>query len=151
MNLDHYKFDADSKLLSFEFISEGPKGRIKKIIQFTKLTAPYSTEPIYNLGFGDYNEAKGKIDDLVVSNNGDSEKILATVAAGVILFLEMYPNAQVFAQGSTPSRTRFYIMGISKNLNEIKNVLEILGAISENEWEFFKENRPYTALLVKRK
>jgi hypothetical protein len=34
---------------------------------------------MYNLGFGDYNEITGLIDDKVITNNGDREKVLATV------------------------------------------------------------------------
>ena len=46
------------------------------------------TENIYNLGFGDYNDTSGKIDDFSVTNNGDSLKVLATVASTVYAFTE---------------------------------------------------------------
>ncbi|MCU0440570.1 MAG: hypothetical protein MUC49_21965 [Raineya sp.] len=49
----------------YEFISEGPKGKIKKIVQFTET----GTDDVYNLAFGDYNEETKSIDDLAVTNN----------------------------------------------------------------------------------
>lgn len=126
-------------------------GRIKKVIQFRRVIAPHSSNPIYNLGFGDFNEEESKIDDLIVSNNKDSEKVLVTVAAAVTLFTDKYPNALVFAQGSTSTRTRFYVMGISKYLHEITSSFEIWGSLNETEWELFRKNEPYKALLARRK
>lgn len=151
MNLDSYDLDTKPDFLNFEFFSEGPKGRIKKIIQFRKVIALDFPDPIYNLGFGDFNEEEGRIDDLVVSNNEDSEKVLATVAAAVALFADNHPGALVFAQGSTSSRTRFYVMGISKYLREITSSFEIWGSLNTVEWELFSKNRPYKALLARRK
>ncbi len=151
MSLDRYDLKADSNQLSFEFFSDGPKGKIKKIIQFKRLINSEFPNDLFNLGFGDFNDAKGKIDDLVVSNNNDSEKILATVAAASISFTDQHPEAYIIAQGSTPSRTRFYIMGISKNLKQVTDVFEIWGASADGQWEFFQKNKPYKALLAKRK
>lgn len=88
LNLNPYDIDTKPNFLNFEFFSEGPNGRIKKIIQFRRVIAPGFPDPIYNLGFGDYNEEEGKMDDLVVSNNKDSEKVLVTVATAVTLFAD---------------------------------------------------------------
>ncbi|MFM9837595.1 MAG: DUF6934 family protein [Cyclobacteriaceae bacterium] len=118
-------------------------------MRFNKLNSVNSGE-VYNLGFGDFDEEKDGIDDLVISNNKDSQKILATVAAAVVSFTDLYPEVQVFATGSTPARTRFYVLGVSKNLKEITELFE-LWALNEKEWELFRENRPYLALLAKRK
>ncbi len=148
MNLTSYNIAFDSDLKTFEFTSEGPNGKIKKVILFSKLSG---MDSIYNLAFGDYNEAEKKIDDLIVSDNKDSEKVLATVAKAALLFTKQYPNAQVFVKGSTPSRTRFYCLGISKHLEEINDSFEILGALNDREWELFKRNKTYDALLARRK
>ena len=61
---------------------------------------------IYNLGFGDYNAETKTIDDEIITNNGDSLKVLATVASTVYAFTEKYPDALVFATGSNNLRTR---------------------------------------------
>jgi hypothetical protein len=47
---------------------------------------------IYNLGFGDLNQATGEIDDLSISSNHDRDKILGTVASSVLHFLANTPT-----------------------------------------------------------
>jgi hypothetical protein len=82
MHIDKYQFKADEKFIRFEFISEGPKGAIRKFIEFQRTTEP----DVYNLAFGDKHPVSGGIDDLAVSDNGDTEKVLATVVAAVYTF-----------------------------------------------------------------
>jgi hypothetical protein len=94
MNLNSYHLDSGPGSLTFEFYSEGPKGKIKKIIQFKKLVAPESPHDIYNLAFGDLKE-NGKIDDLSISDNKDSEKVLTTVATAVIAFTNKHPDVLI--------------------------------------------------------
>jgi uncharacterized protein DUF6934 len=67
----------------------------------------------FNLGFGDLNKATGKIDDLAVTDNQDRKKVLATVAATLLEFTRQFPDAAVYATGSTPARTRLYQIGIT--------------------------------------
>jgi len=92
-----YNYRSESTLQFYEFINEGPKGLIKKMVIYTETT----TENVYNLGFGDYDESTNGINDLSVTNNGDSLKVLATVASTVYAFTEKYPNAWILATGST--------------------------------------------------
>ena len=75
MNLSNYPLSAEDDLTTFEFISEGPKGLIRKLVQFT----PTNLQGFYILAFGDKDNETGQIDDLAISNNNDTEKILATV------------------------------------------------------------------------
>ena len=49
MKLDRYELKAGTKLSTFEFLSEGPKGKIIKVIQFQQMNLPN----LYNLAFGD--------------------------------------------------------------------------------------------------
>jgi hypothetical protein len=63
---------------------------------------------LYNLAFGDKDHSTGEIDDKVISNNGDSEKVLATVVATVYAFTDKYPETWIYATGSTKARTRLY-------------------------------------------
>ena len=111
--------------MSYEFISEGPKGQIPKCIQFTLV----NRQGVYNLAFGDKDHETGEIDDKVVSNNADSEKVLATVVSAVFAFLDKYPNAWMFVSGSTAARTRLYQIGIAKYYEEISSGLEITGRL----------------------
>jgi hypothetical protein len=67
----------------FEFISEGPKGSIRKRVEFERT----SRADTFNLAFGDVNSQTGDFDDTVVTDNFDTEKVLATVAETVRIFL----------------------------------------------------------------
>lgn len=104
----------------------------------------------YNLGFGDKDETTGQIDDEIVTNNGDSEKVLATVASTLYIFMEKFPDAMVFATGSTKARTRLYRIGISNNLIEIQEDFEIYG-LAENKWQNFQKQTAYEAFLIVQK
>src|SRR5687767_3985021 len=110
MDVDTYQLKAEEEFTRFEFISEGRKGTICKLIEFQRTTA----EDTYNLAFGDKHPETGKIDDLIVSDNRDTEKVLATVIAAVYLFFEKHPTAYLYAQASTKSRMRLYRMGINR-------------------------------------
>ncbi|WP_207632617.1 DUF6934 family protein [Foetidibacter luteolus] len=146
MNIDQYQLKSGLELLSYEFISEGSKGLITKCIQFTLV----NRQGVYNLAFGDKDFATGGIDDKVVSNNGDSEKVLATVVGAVFAFLDQHPGAWIFAAGSTFSRTRLYQMGIAKYYNEISHELEIYGQIKDT-WHPFEKHKEYQAFVARLK
>jgi hypothetical protein len=146
MKLPRYQLKSSDSLYTFEFISEGPRGKIHKIIQFTET----NLKDVYNLAFGDKDKDTGQIDDLIISNNGDSEMVLATVIASVYAFTDKYPDAYVYATGSTTARTRLYRMGISKYLDEVIEDFAVYGEIN-NGWEDFQKDIEYQSFLVKRK
>lgn len=146
MNLDKYEIKSGERLEVFEFVSIGPNGRIVKLVQFT----PTNYKDLYNLGFGDKNMTTGDIDDKIISNNGDSEKVLATVVATLYAFTDKHKNAMVYATGSTKSRTRLYRIGISKYLDEVQQDFIIYGEI-RNSWHEFEKDVEYNAFLVLRK
>ena len=89
----------------------------------------------YNLGFGDLDPSTGKINDLAVTNNKDREKILATVAATVLDFIKRFPDAIIYAKGSTLARTRLYQIGIAAHWDEIGSVLYVYGYEKDRGWE----------------
>lgn len=146
MKLPNYPLASSSNLMTFEFISEGPNGLIHKIVRFQ----PTNLKDVYNLAFGDKDSETEDIDDIVISNNGDSEKVLATVAATVYAFTDKYPNAWIYATGSTKARTRLYRMGISKFLSEVKGDFDVLGQTND-DWENFRNNVEYEGFLVRKK
>lgn len=88
---DRYEYLTERLSLFYEFTSEGPKGQIKKIVESTPTTLPN----VYNLAFGDYDETTGSINDKTITNNGDSQKVLATVASTVYAFTGKYPDAWI--------------------------------------------------------
>lgn len=146
MKLPKYQLKSTEKLSTFEFVSEGPKGFILKRIQFTLI----NKEEVYNLAFGDKDLSSGEIDDLAISNNGDSEKILATVVSAVYAFCDKNPECWILAIGSTASRTRLYQIGIGKYYQDLTEEFEIYGQFKDS-WELFKLGKNYLAFLAKRK
>ena len=104
----------------------------------------------YNPGFGDKDPYTGLISDLTITNNNDSKKVLATVAATLYVFTDSYTDATVFATGSTAARTRLYRIGISNNLAQIEKNFLIFG-LGNDRWEPFRINVNYIAFLVRRK
>ncbi len=145
MDLDKYAVVSDINHVVYEFLSERPYGTIKKVVFYQEIG-----DNIYNLAFGDWDEERQRINDRVRSNNNDRDKVLATVASTVTDFIKYHPNAQILAQGSTPSRTRLYQMGILGNMNAIGNSFDIQGFYKGN-WEIFKEGRNYEVFAVKAK
>ncbi len=146
MKLPHYELIAEKTLRVYEFTSEGPKGQIPKLIKFSET----ALKGYYNLAFGDKNLKTGNIDDKVVSNNGDSEQVLATVVSAVYMFTETHSDVWVYATGSTKARTRLYRMGITKYIDEVKNDFYVFGQL-EGEWEEFQKDIDYNAFVVRRK
>jgi len=145
MHLDKYQTKSGEQNQVFEFVSIGPKGRIPKLVQYL----PTNYKNLYNLGFGD-KLLSGDFDDKVISNNGDSEKVLATVVSTIYNFTDKNPEALVHIKSSTESRTRLYRIGITKYLDEVRKHFDIFGK-TENGWEDFEPNTNYSAFLVKRK
>lgn len=149
MDLERYTYFTYNDYYDYEFYSEGPKGRIRKVVMFTKI--PDIDLTIYNLAFGDQNLCTEKIDDSVISNNQDRNKVLATVANTVVEFCKQHGNHFIYAIGSTNSRTRLYQMGIAGLWNEINRDFEVYG-MKNNIWIPFQPNSViYEAFLLKRK
>lgn len=146
MNLPQYN-STTSDFKEYEFFSIGPKGKIKKLVSFTK----FHDDPIiYNLAFGDADPETGLINDLVTSDNKDRDIVLATVSNTIHKFCDHYGDHLIFAAGSTPARTRLYQMAISKFLNYIKLEFDVYGILNDEIFEF-RQNVNYESFLVKRK
>jgi len=142
MNLTNYDYLASDSSLDYIFESIGPRGNIKKVVRFDKIERGF-----YNLGFGDLNEKTGIVSDMTISNNEDTEKILATIAAITSHFTGIYPHSLIALKGTTAARTRLYQMKIAKYFNEIDLDFEIRGLYNE-KWEHFKKNKNYDAFTV---
>ena len=145
MQRDRYIPLSDAVRETYEFLSSGPKGTIKKVVQYIAIS-----QGVYNLGFGDWDEEAQSIRDDVRTNNEDRDKVLATVAFTVFDFMEHHPDAIILAEGSTPARTRLYQMGISDNLTEIGQLFDVEGYYNGG-WEPFKKGRNYQAFSLKAK
>lgn len=146
----HYEiypdYVASDDLSVFEFASVGMKGIIKKRVAFmnTERTS------VYNLAFGDIDEY-GEIDDYKVTDNGDRNKILATVVSIVEEYTKRYPARWIYFQGSTEERTRLYRMAVGLNLADLSEKFDIYGIDEGQETVRFYKNMNLKAFLVKRK
>ena len=144
MKYSRYNYSTEKDSTIFEFTSIGTKGNIRKLVQFTEM----NIENYYNLGFGDYDDTTGEIDDEIITNNGDSLKVLATVVSTVYAFTAKYPKAYVYATGSTEVRTRLYRMGITNNLEEIKTDFYVYGLRNDNTFEAFVAGEDYLGFFL---
>lgn len=74
---------------------------------------------IFNLGFGDKDPETCEVSDLIVSDNGDSQKVLATIVETLFVFIENHPDAVIYTSGS--SGTRLYQMRINRYLMKYRD------------------------------
>ncbi len=147
MDIERYEIQTSIKSRYFEFISSGINGNIVKVIKYTPLK---NDTNVFNLGFGDKNTETGGLDDEVITNNGDTDKVFATVAFTIYEFFEEFPDAIVYLSGVTPSRTRLYQINISKFFDYISDDFEVLGELEEG-FERFKKNINYLGFAIKQK
>ncbi|ADB42319.1 DUF6934 family protein [Spirosoma linguale] len=148
MQLERYEVHTVNAHDRFEFVSVGNNGDILKVVEFIVLD---EDGHIYNLGFGDVNPLTGEWDDKSVSNNGDRNKILATVGSIVVSFLDTYTEAAVYAQGSTRIRNILYQRTIERFWQEIAGLYDVRGYKETGEWVSFERGGPFIAFLIKRK
>jgi hypothetical protein len=138
---------SDDYLDVFEFESLGKNGSIHKRVAFIPTVVPQ----VYNLAFGDIIE-RDEIDDYSISNNGDRNKILATLAKIIKLYTDKYPERWIYFEGSTKNRTRLYRMAVGLNLEELSDKFEIFGEVGNNmEFLPFKKNMEINAFLIRKK
>ena len=99
-NLPVYRTEetVEGTKIQFLFASVG-KRTIIKAIEYTPIDRIGLTT-VYNLGFGDYDEALGTIIDNVNSNNGDMRIVFNTVLSTVPVFFAKNKNAVIIVSGS---------------------------------------------------
>jgi hypothetical protein len=149
MGLEQYDVKINRPRTIFTFISEGPKGKILKQIEFTKIKYR-GIKNLFNLAFGDIIEGTNDINDQVISDNDDRDKVLATVIQAISTFTERYPKAIIYFSGSTPSRTRLYQIVIAKFYDDFSEEFVIDG-YAEGKYITFEKNKQYEAFLITRK
>lgn len=155
MDLQKYEMDVSADFLTYKFVSNGTNGAIDKAIKYR----PIKSSIVHNLAFGDVigiDEITGEIyiDDLVESNNGDRDKILATVASSAYIFSGVYPHKPLLIRGSNPARTRLYRMSINKYYEEISKSFDIFGGTYVGEVLTpcpYLPNETYAGFFLKRK
>lgn len=142
MNIERYQTIVSEDVLTFEFISVGPKGNIPKIVVYQHIEGN-----LYNLAFGEPNGNLGFIDDLIVTDNKDTDKILVTVASTIYDFFAVHQGTLVLAKGSTHSRTRLYRRYLSRFLDLINEEFILFGELN-NKIERFNIGQDYTSFYI---
>ncbi len=142
MDKPFYNFKILEDALLYEFESISSEKRIKKSVRYAETSIPN----LYNLSLVDVLE-NGTVSDVSVSNNHDMEYVLATVFQTCKVFLNAYPNCQVFFMGSTAARTRLYQIAINRELTKALEMFEIWGLTDEG-LEPFRPNRTYQAFVL---
>ena len=146
---DKYSYYRIPDEFYYEFISEGPKGKVKKVVRYSLIED--SLHKVYNLGFGDWSDVNQDVDDQINTNNNDRQKVLGTVADTVVDFLKNHPKAAVFACGSTASRTRLYQMNILLYWSEISEGSYIVQGYFDGRWVPFKKGINFEAFIIRNK
>lgn len=118
-----YPFKASEDYLFYYFESRSEERTIPKAVQFEKIGTD-----IYNLAFGDLG-SDDDINDVVVSNNGDMHKVMATVVQIIIAFFGAYPGKQIYFTGSTRSRIRLYRAILVREVERWSELFEVKGVL----------------------
>jgi hypothetical protein len=119
-----YEYSKNANLKQYEFYSTGPKGKIRKLISYSFI-GTWDGHRYYNLGFGDYDQSGNKVLDLVVGDNKDADKVLATVAATAVDFFKHHPNCGIIIEGSTSARTRLYKKATKRGKAKVSNLPDL--------------------------
>lgn len=141
MDKPFYDFQILEEKLRFDFVSEGEK-TIRKVIFYKAI--PETT--FFQLALVDVMD-DGSFSDSVRSNNGDRNKVLATVIQTFRFFFEQYPDATIIFSGSDEIRTRMYERIISGELEKELNRFAFLG-FNGRHFESFVKYKNYQAFGI---
>ncbi len=101
---------------------------------------------LFNLSLAD-TEATGSPNYLSVSNNGNLERIMATVAQTLLVFFRRYPNATVAFNGSTPSCIRLYQVVLAREIRAASTEFMIMG-LRDATLEPLQPNHRYNGFVI---
>jgi uncharacterized protein DUF6934 len=143
----YYPVYEAEDLSVFEFVSTGRAGMVRKRIVFAKT----DVRGIYNLAFGNI-RTDSSLDDEIISDNGDRNRILATVAQAIDIYTQRYPRRWIYFKGNSPGRTRLYRMAIGLNLRELSMNYEIMADVDgESDFVPFQRNMKVEGFLIRRR
>jgi hypothetical protein len=165
MTIERYQTENDKDESRYTFTSVG-KETIEKIVVYQQFPLTKVIElglnedfEVYNLAFGDRIAGTDNFTDENISNNGDSDKVLATVIYTIFDFWKHNPNTLVWFEGSDPEdqngikkglRTRLYQRKMERFIEDIEAVAYILGKYN-NQLEEFVKGKKYDAFLIIKK
>ena len=147
VDLEYYEYETKRTFKEYFFYSQGPKGRIRKIVRFA-LMYNYPA-PVYNLVLADWRKIDNNIDDEIITNNGDAKKVLATVGMIVLYFTDIFRNAIVHIKGNKAARNRLYQMNINIYLSQIQKIVYVYGSVNRKR-QLFQKNVDYEKFFISR-
>jgi hypothetical protein len=148
MEWEIYRLERLESALGYWFYSEGPRGRIRKVVKFQWMR--WAGTSTFNLAFGDSQEGSDYLNDRSVSNNQDRLKVLHTVAMAVIEFLKVHSRAIVVIRANSMARARLYQMMIASIWKEIEQDYEVQGKHA-SYWMPFVKGLNYSEFIVYKK
>ena len=146
MKFETYDIIDTDAFLHYDFFSYGRNGIIAKHVEYRPMV---ENEAIFTLSFGDSKHGD-EFDDAIVTNNGDTGKVLATVAATALRFFDIYPDKWILFAGNTHARNRLYRMALSNNIELIEEKFELYGLV-DDEFHVFEKGIDYSAFIIKQK
>ncbi|SHN17247.1 DUF6934 family protein [Mucilaginibacter sp. OK098] len=152
MNNDRYdNIEIAPNFRFFTFVSQGIHGRLIKVVTFTDFLRVENT---FNLSLGTL-LPNGKIDYDTITNNGDRNKILTTVALIIGIFIQQHRGISVYVTGSDKRRTLLYQRAITYGYEELIELFNIYGDFSseseESKFEPFDSSKNYSGFLIQEK
>ena len=149
MNDERYhdlRYNADYTIFIFE--SKGRNGRLLKVVNFDEIDG---YKNMYNLALGTITGAGG-VDYESITNNGDRNKILVTVAQIINIFFDHHPGKSIFITGSDFRRTMLYQRAIRYGYDELIQLFTIFGETSKEneEYELFDKTKNYSGFIIER-
>ncbi len=100
----------------FWFVSTG-KRNILKCVQLDMME---ETEEYYHLSLLDFDHEQGCLREDIVSNNGDTNRVLSTVAHCMIRFLHRFPESKIIFTGNSRSRDRLFRLQMNNQSNKLR-------------------------------
>jgi hypothetical protein len=145
MYLEQYETEINPDCTVFEFLSVGKRETVKKIIIYEG----FQNENLFYLAFGDVTHFN-RIDDRVITNNGDIEKVISTIIKSLYTFTDNRPDALILITSNRENRTRLYRSAFSKYIDELQKDFSVHGYLNK-KWNPFEKNVNYSIFLIKRK
>ena len=146
MDLPSYSLDLEESSSTYYFESIGRRGVIQKAITFSEI----ESNGLYNLALADIDPDTDGLEYSVITDNGDTSKILATVYQAIKDYTQRHPERPIFIAGSSSTRNRLYRMAINHSILEIFKDFAVFG-LKLGDWELFKPLESYEFFLVIRR
>ena len=143
MELPRYITQTGRNRKVYQFKIDGPNVSITKRVYFQETTR----ENYVSLVMGYYDKNTGETDFYNVSNNGDRNKVLATIIDICYNYFELYPNHVITFTGANEARTRLYQIAINTYFDELSLDFHIYGELNK-ALEPFRKNIKYSAFYI---